>query len=73
MGKGCLIAAVIVFVLGLLAAGAGFFFYKTLMKVTAPVVAEGERFLKVVGEGQPKVAYEMASGTLRAQQTAEVA
>ena len=71
LGKGCLIAAVIVFVLGLLAAGAGFFFYKTLMKVTAPVVAEGERFLKVVGEGQPKVAYEMASGTLRAQQTAE--
>lgn len=71
LGKGCLIAAVILFVLGLMAAGAGFFFYTTLMKATAPVVAEGERFLKVVGEGQPKVAYEMASGTLRAQQTAE--
>jgi len=71
LGKGCLIAAVILFVLGLMAAGLGFFIYQTVMKATAPVVVEGEHFLKVVGEGQSKVAYEMASGTLRAQQTAE--
>jgi hypothetical protein len=68
MKKGCLIAGGIGFflLLGLVAAIVFFVF-----RLSAPMVAEGEKFLNAVGSGSTEVAYGMASATLRSGQTQE--
>ena len=71
MKKGCLIAAGVVFAICLLGGLAIFFFYRFFAGLTAPVAEEGDRFLKVLGEGKPQVAYEMASQSLRQRYSAQ--
>lgn len=42
-----------------------------VMRLTAPMVAEGDKFLNTLGSGSTGAAYAMASATLRAGQTQE--
>lgn len=67
MKKGCLIASAVGLFL-LLAAGVGVFL---VLRLTKPMVDEGERFLAVLGSGSTSAAYGMASSTLRSSQSEE--
>jgi hypothetical protein len=65
MKKGCLIAASIGLFFLLVLAAIIFFVFR----LTAPMTAEGEKFLKALGSGSPEVAYAMTSATMQNGQT----
>jgi len=71
MKKGCIIAAIIGFVALLVLAGIGFLAYLGISGLTAPMAAEGEKFLSTLGSGSAEVAYAMTSATFQQGQTEE--
>lgn len=71
MKKGCIIAAIIGVVGLLVLAGVGFLIYMGVSGLTAPMTAEGERFLTALGSGSTGPAYAMTSAAFQQGQTQE--
>jgi len=71
MKKGCIIAAIIGFVGLLVFAGVGFLIYRGVSGLTAPMTAEGEKFLTELGTGATEPAYMMTSAAFQQGQTEE--